>query len=124
MQGRMEKSVIPDQSLEEKGLLIVTGSTIRAEEGDTVILTWDINFLSADYSGGWFNAALQFVGEDQVVLDFQHNVHTEPQDVWLTHSITQVVTAAQADSLLQVHFEGSGMWIDNVSLKHRNAHFL
>lgn len=92
-------------------------TNIRGEEGDTIILSWDINFLSADYSGGWFNAALQFVTVNQIVADFPHNVHTEPQDVWLTHSITQVVTAAQAGTEIQIQLNGAGVWVDNVRLE-------
>ncbi len=96
-------------------------TNMRAEEGDTVIFTWDINFLSADYSGGWFNGALQFVGatppDDQIEKDFPHTAHAEPQDVWLTHSITQVVTAAQAGKSIQVQLYGAGVWVDDVRLE-------
>ncbi len=92
-------------------------TNIRAEEGDTVILSWDINFLSADYSGGWFNAALQFVGEDQWVANFPYGTHGEPQDTWLTHSITQVVTAGEAGMPIQIQLNGAGVWVDDVRLE-------
>jgi len=100
-------------------------TNIRAEEGDTVIFSWDINFLSADYSGGWFNGTLQFIDLDpglfpleyQINAEFPHNLHGEPLDVWLTHSITQVVTAAQAGSRIQVQLNGAGAWVDNVRLE-------
>lgn len=93
---------------------------IDAEEGDTIIFSWDMNFLSADIgSSAWFTASLQFVGTAAVVADFPDN--NAPYDVWRTHSITQVVNAAQAGKVIQVQIQGKGVWVDNVSVEiHRD----
>ncbi len=74
----------------------------------------------------WHDAHLQFVKWDengvpyayegsQIDVVFPNN--NEPYDVWRSYSITQVVTEAQSGAMLQVHFQGAGMFIDHVSLK-------
>ncbi len=92
-----------------------------AQEGDTIILSWDMNFLSADeiseIGGGYFTGNLQFIGSDTITTNFPHDSHTEPLDTWNHYSITQAVTAAQADHVIQIHFTGAGVWVDDVTLQ-------
>lgn len=103
------------------GLSMLQNIRTTAQEGDTVILSWDMNFLSADYSGGWFIMNLQFIGatppDDQTQMVFPYATHTEPQDVWNHYSITQTVNSAQADRVIQIHMLGAGAWVDNVALQ-------